>query len=506
MEWIDLGKTPISDEQPTGIDVRYEPELDALQSEIDKLSTPSADGKGIDWDKVIKMGSAILEKKSKDILVASYLATALVHTRNIEGFCTGVSILKDMVEIYWDNLFPTKKRLRGRFNALEWWMSRTETYFVNNGPAAVSKETMAHVIDQIKALNQALADKSDNAPMISRLLDCVNRWPVQAEQPGSDPAVAEKERPELPATPQGSDTGASLDPAVLIEQSLTQLVKGAVGLLEKDLAHPAIYQIIRTSAWLNVDRLPLAEDRVTPIPAPDPVFRQSIEGLFAARDYESVIKETEVRIGQYLFWLDLSRLSAQALEELGPKYQRAQESICQQTALFVGRLKGIEKLSFSDGTPFADAKTRRWLKDISLDSSREPDFDRADESVQEISKITEQARALLKEKKTATALALFQKQLQSADSGKSSLVWRMALVRFLLDADQFDLAYANQKVVLQQVDKYLLDKWDPSLALNALVVVYSCLNVAKDEEIRSKATQILDRIARLNPLMALDLI
>ena len=53
MDIHSLGKEPIQQDQPAGLDVRYEPEFEQLQAEIDKLSMPSASG-GTDW----KNGSA----------------------------------------------------------------------------------------------------------------------------------------------------------------------------------------------------------------------------------------------------------------------------------------------------------------------------------------------------------------------------------------------------------------------------------------------------------------
>jgi type VI secretion system protein VasJ len=66
MEIDSLGKDPIQPDQPAGSDVRYEPEYEQLQAEIDKLSSPSASG-GIDWKKVNDLAVSILDKKCKDL-------------------------------------------------------------------------------------------------------------------------------------------------------------------------------------------------------------------------------------------------------------------------------------------------------------------------------------------------------------------------------------------------------------------------------------------------------
>ncbi|HDD45374.1 MAG TPA: type VI secretion system protein TssA, partial [Candidatus Desulfofervidus auxilii] len=122
MELEILGKSPIESNPPCGLDVRYEPEFEELQNEIDKLSSPT--GGTIEWSKVLELSSKILTEKSKDLLVTSYLCTALVELKGIEGFVKGLKIYKDMIENFWENLFPPKKRLRGRIRAIEWWIEK----------------------------------------------------------------------------------------------------------------------------------------------------------------------------------------------------------------------------------------------------------------------------------------------------------------------------------------------------------------------------------------------
>ena len=113
MTLADLGKTPVSKEKPTGSDVRYDPLFEELQAEVDKLSSPTATGT-LDWGKVAKASAAILSGKSKDLLVAGYLAVSLIHTRKDEGLAVGLRLFRDLLENFWEDLFPPKARMRGR--------------------------------------------------------------------------------------------------------------------------------------------------------------------------------------------------------------------------------------------------------------------------------------------------------------------------------------------------------------------------------------------------------
>jgi type VI secretion system protein VasJ len=123
MDLVSLGKEPIGAEQPAGSDVRYDESFDNLQLEIDKLTIPSATG-SVDWEKVISLSSEILAHKSKDLLVAGYLAVALIHTHKDEGFAIGLKMYQDMLEHFWDDLYPPKKRMRGRAGAILWCRSQ----------------------------------------------------------------------------------------------------------------------------------------------------------------------------------------------------------------------------------------------------------------------------------------------------------------------------------------------------------------------------------------------
>ncbi len=40
VDFTSLGKTPISSDEPVGIDIKYEPDFEWIQEETDKLSKP----------------------------------------------------------------------------------------------------------------------------------------------------------------------------------------------------------------------------------------------------------------------------------------------------------------------------------------------------------------------------------------------------------------------------------------------------------------------------------
>ena len=160
---LSLGKIPISSDQPTGLDVRYDPDFEELQAEIDKLSSPSAAG-GMDWNKVTSLSSAILTRKSKDILVASYLAVAQIHTSQMEGMAVGLQIYHDLLATFWEDLYPPKKRMRGRLGAIEWWLEKTETVLKVLKPGPLPPEEIERLKENLRQIDTCLSDYLEDPP------------------------------------------------------------------------------------------------------------------------------------------------------------------------------------------------------------------------------------------------------------------------------------------------------------------------------------------------------
>src|SRR5690606_20759697 len=89
---------PISEGKPGGDNASYDPEYDALRSEVGKLDSPT--GGAVDWEVVAQQAHEILTSKSKDILVASYYAYALLETQKLPGLAVGVAVLEGLLEQY----------------------------------------------------------------------------------------------------------------------------------------------------------------------------------------------------------------------------------------------------------------------------------------------------------------------------------------------------------------------------------------------------------------------
>ncbi len=232
----------------------------------------------------------------------------------------------------------------------------------------------------------------------------------------------------------------------------------------------------------------------------------------AKGEWEALRSTAEGRLSQFIFWLDLNRFASEALTHLGEQYDVAHEVVCQETAFLVHRLPELPNLSFSDGTPFADAETRQWLKGIVLGAATAgPEglptaataatARDADVMTEEIQK----AQALAKKKKLVEAVEALQQHVRNSASERERLLWRLALSQLLASSKKPELALPHLGQVLQDIELYRLEEWDPELALRALKTVLVGFNTQQDQVSQNHAADVSKRIAKLNPAEALRL-
>ncbi len=524
MEVAELGATPIEEGNPTGSDVRYEPEFEELQSEIDKLTSPTATG-GVDWKKVVNIASEILEKKSKDLLVASYLAVGLLHMKQMEGLAVGLKVFADLLENFWDNLFPPKKRLRGRLAAVEWWTERTELGLEKLGNQPISPETYEQMMSSIQRIEACLNQYFDEPPSVAAIARHLESLQPKEEPKPEEPSESGPAEPQAkearqqpapaqaapsPTPPAPEDIGTPEDAKKLMGFALQKLRQAISFLWETSPTTPGPYRWRRAIVWWQIEALPPSTDGKTKIPPPPAQIKNILLKLREELNWEGLLKACEARASEFVFWFDLHFWSAEAMNYLGETYEKAREALCAETAYFLHRVPGIDELAFSDGTPFASDETKKWLKEIAMgkgvamadaleSSLKQPETDADNLMAEEIKK----AQTLAKRKKIVDAVRLLQDHMQESITAKDRLLWRLALCQVLMTGKKAFLAVPHLEQILEDIENYKLEQWDPELALKGLKIAFIGFDSQSDEELKSKAKEMLNRIAKINPAEAL---
>ena len=123
----ELGVVPISGTQPTGVNIRYDDEFELIEDELAKQGS-LVDRGPVKWDKVAQAAINILSNKSKDLKVSCFLIRALYETDGFKGLAAGLRINQQLLENFWEQLYPAKQR--ARVNAYEWLGSKFDNAFL----------------------------------------------------------------------------------------------------------------------------------------------------------------------------------------------------------------------------------------------------------------------------------------------------------------------------------------------------------------------------------------
>jgi type VI secretion system protein VasJ len=522
MEIKFLGKTPIQPDQPAGSDIRYSPEFEQLQTEIDKLTLPSA-SEGINWEKVSDLAALILATQSKDLLVAGYLAVSQIHVRKIDGLADGLTVIHDLIENFWDDLFPPKKRMRGRLGAIEWWIEKTEIALRGIQPDSNAGEKRSAISTTLIQIDSLLVEYLTDPPMLRSIETALENIfsTVEAtaeteaepsvEQPKSEPEPS-LEPIESSAAPEPGTVKTEEDAQKIISTSMQKMRQAATVLLENNPANAIAYRYQRIAAWSAVSSLPTETNGQTQIPPPPSHIPQSLQKLKETGNWNELILSAEQHLSRFIFWFDLNRLIAEALTSLGDDYRSAHEEVCQNTAFFIRRFPPLADMSFSDGTPFADSETRQWLNDISFGVSLAVETTAQNVQVtgetngkDRRADILAEAQALVKKRKLPNAVQLLHNELKNCVSQQEALTWRLELCRMLIASKRIDMALPHLDLILDDIGTYRLDTWDPQFAMECLTLVWTGYISHTDKEVKDRAKDVLSLIAKLDPVKALKL-
>jgi type VI secretion system protein ImpA len=112
MAFVNLGEllAPISPEEPSGPNLEYDADFARLERAAQgkpeqQMGTTVVPAEEPDWKLVAKDAQALLGR-TKDLRIAIHLAKALLRLGAVPGFSEGLTVLRSLVDGYWDNVHP----------------------------------------------------------------------------------------------------------------------------------------------------------------------------------------------------------------------------------------------------------------------------------------------------------------------------------------------------------------------------------------------------------------
>jgi type VI secretion system protein VasJ len=520
---------PVSKDSPTGEWIRYEAEFEGLKAQIDGLS--GVDPSTVDWRQVVSLSSDILEKRSKDILVASYLASGLFERDGFRGLEEGLAALVQMTSTYWDGLFPEMKRARARASAVAWLVERLTEVVEPEQTRPADREALEGCIRQTEALAQFLDEKmGDKAPALGPLRRTLEKAVEELDRREAAPAPAPAEETvrvekaaerTLKTTSEPLDLSSPEQAERALGRTLSSLKKIGRLLRQKDPRDPRAYQLARIVAWLPMTQVPNHTDGQTQF-SPSGASQSLVESylaLAAKGEWSKLLEQAESQFERSVLWLDVQRFIAMALAELGSDYERAKQVVVGELTTLIRRFPEVVDLRFSNDTEFAAEETRAWIASSVLAGSEEAaDLLPAttapaagsgeDEALQEA---LEEAGKLVRKRKLSRAVATLGQLVDVSGDRRRRFLRRLALARFLADARQHQLAISQLECLDEEVRRFGLEQWEPALSLEVLQLYLGCQNTMLSGEWKSlseaagKARELYSRLARIDAGVALGL-
>lgn len=349
---------PITPDQPAGEDPGYDDDFQQMREEVNKLS-------GADTTLTCELAEKLLASQCKDVRVATYYIWARLHRDGEAGLADGLSLLAGLIARYGENLHPL--RANSRKTSLEWVAGSRVLDSLSLYPE-VDKTDFARIIGALVLIEQGVRTWNESSkPELGALYAALEN---RLAQSGGMNAVV----PQISASSSQSEN-SGLSPSLRSVQSGRDLLDQAKMLAKYLRDQPqgwlSGHHLIKSVRWDTVHELPPldASGRTRLLP-PRPEYRAQLKRLYLQQSWVELLEQAESMFAEGVnhFWLDVQWYLHQALSKAGAPYEGWATCITQDLALFLTRLPGLESLSWSDGTPFADEVTQGWINQQVLES------------------------------------------------------------------------------------------------------------------------------------------
>ncbi|MBM1021659.1 type VI secretion system protein TssA [Enterobacter cloacae] len=344
---------PLTDGDGAGEDPAYDDDFQLMREEINKLS-------GTDSEKLNQLAEKILCYTARDLRVVTWYIFARLQLEGESGLCEGLQLLAAVLSRYGENCHP--RRPNARKSALEWLNSTKIQDTLSLWPDATREQT------------------SQTAAVLCLLETLLESWP-ESDRPSLDGLSRALEIRLAGSggldglTPQGTGTAEST-PVSTVRSSAPDIVVKSEGeffsqskVLSRWLADQqdgwlASHRLMKAVRWDTVGQIPaLDASGRTRLSPPKPDYRAQLKRLYLQQSWTELVEQASTMFceGGNRFWLDLQWYLWQGLTRAGQPWDGWADYILSDLKLLLGRLHGLEQLSWSDGTPFADEVTLTWI-------------------------------------------------------------------------------------------------------------------------------------------------
>lgn len=327
-----------------GRDPANEDAFFAIKDEVTRLS-------GTDDALIARSCEHLLKTVGKDLRVAGFYVFARLRQGGTTGFADGLELIAALVDRFGDTLLPA--RAEAKKGALDWLAS-------------------TRMIDQLGRYDAFAGDDLERVVAALDLLSTqAGQWP-EAIRPNLQPLAARFAAPQASAHASGvsvPETAPAESPTPVAavgsaRELLDQARAMSAYLREQEGGYLPSVRMVRCVRWDTLHEVPPADRKArTRLVAPRAELGPQFKRLILQKQWHEVLDRVEGAFmeGANHLWLDLSYFQHVALDHAGTPYREWRKPVFADLLQLTERLPGIERLAFSDGTPFAEEATLEWM-------------------------------------------------------------------------------------------------------------------------------------------------
>lgn len=447
---------PISPESPVGSKLLEDSLLDFIENQMMKVGSLShAD---VQWDEVEKSAINLLENKTKDLKLLTYLLQCLQHKTTPERFTLSIHILSDFMGAFWQTCFPAPgdRGLLPRRKFFSQIANRSMQAAEKLDVAMFDSDSKNELDNAIKSLNKAAEKLSLPLDHIEAMEVSLTRkfaFLTQKNQVNqADQAKkSETNSGQIDAKAAKIDIDGSSDRAV--KQTL---LKVSDFLSELEGAEALVLRLRRFAVWQSITALPEvdANGQTQLMPVSPDRIREYEEHLRRGADL-ALWRKVEQSLTVAPYWFDGHFLSYRIAMKL--QKPDCAEAIQTELLSFIRRLPKVLDCAFKSNIPFADEETKKWLSSLEEQTSNQASMSVGwDEKRKE-------AFTLAKEGGLSVALGMLNEGLQQSKEPRDSVYWRMLLADTLKQNKLAAMAVEQYETLHTQVQGMSVSDWEPSL-------------------------------------------
>lgn len=349
---------PITPNQPVGDDPSYEDDFERMKEEVNKLS-------GADTELICLLAEKLLLNTCKDMRVVTYYIWARLHKEGEHGLADSLGLLAGLLIRYHDTLLPS--RATSRKSALEWLSGQRVLDSLSLYPE-VDHNEFSRIIALLANIETELGTWNETEkPQFSGLYQALEKRLAQSG--GTNSLVPQNISRTDPT--YNSSTSPSISQSTPIEtiQSGRELLEQSKMLTNylRNQSHGwlAGHRLMKVVRWDTIHQLPPQDQQGrTRLSPPRTDARAQLKRLYLQQSWGELAEQADKLFveGVNHFWLDVQWYLYQALSKSPAPWNAWSDIIKNDLKQFLTRLPDLEKLSWEDGTPFADEVTLSWIK------------------------------------------------------------------------------------------------------------------------------------------------